>query len=306
MAEVSGALSNLANVSLSCNVSNAQIYVDGQDKGRIANVSQLAYGHHNITLKAEGYKDYSGSIEVSQTQRTFNFSMEAMKQTFTINGVSFVMIPVEGGTFQMGATSEQKKPWDEEKPAHSVTLSSYSIGETEVTQALWQAVMGTNPSKFKGQNRPVECISWGDCQTFIQKLNALTGKNFRLPTEAEWEYAARGGSNGKGYTYAGSNILDLVAWYGNNSKSRTHTVKTKAPNELGIYDMSGNVWEWCQDWKGPYSLSTETNPHGPALGSARVFRGGSWFNSGRRCRSASRHSSTPTTKNRDLGLRLAL
>jgi formylglycine-generating enzyme required for sulfatase activity len=144
---------------------------------------------------------------------------EGEKQTFTVKGVSFVMIPVKGGTFQMGATSEQKKPESDEKPVHSVTLSNYSIGETEVTQALWQAVMGKNPSNFKGPNRPVETVSWNDCQTFIQKLNALTGKNFRLPTEAEWEYAARGGSKSRGYQYAGSDNLGTVAWYTDNSGS---------------------------------------------------------------------------------------
>jgi formylglycine-generating enzyme required for sulfatase activity len=308
-AEVGGALSNLANVSLSCNASNAQIVVDGQAKGLLSNITQLGYGHHEITLKAEGYNDYSGSIEVSQTQRSFNFAMvakEGEKQTFTVKGVSFVMIPVKGGTFQMGATSEQKNPWDDEKPVHSVTLSNYSIGETEVTQALWQAVMGSNPAKFKGPNRPVEQVSWNDCQTFIQKLNALTGKKFRLPTEAEWEYAARGGSKSRGYQYAGSKDLGSVAWYSNNSGSTTHDVKTKAPNELGLYDMSGNVWEWCQDWKGSYSSSAVTNPQGPASGSNRVNRGGSWYNSGRNCRSATRLSSTPSGLFNFLGLRLVL
>ena len=185
--------------------------------------------------------------------------------TFTVNGVTFTMIAVEGGTFQMGATSEQGSDAEsDEKPVHSVTLSDYCIGETEVTQELWEAVMGSNPSGFSGYpQRPVEKVSWNDCQEFITKLNQLTGKNFRLPTEAEWEYAARGGNKSQGYKYSGSNTIDNVAWYYSNSASRTHDVKTKSPNELGIYDMSGNVWEWCYDWYGSYSSGSQTNPTGP-------------------------------------------
>ena len=170
--------------------------------------------------------------------------------TFEANGVSFTMIPVEGGTFTRGATSEMTEPSDWEKPTHQVTLSSYYIGETEVTQALWKAVMGSNPSWFKGDDLPVEKVSWDDCQTFISKLNALTGKNFRLPTEAEWEFAARGGNQSRHTQFSGSSRIDDVAWYDGNSGDKTHPVKTKQPNELGIYDMTGNVWEWCQDWYG--------------------------------------------------------
>ncbi|MDD5779536.1 MAG: formylglycine-generating enzyme family protein [Bacteroidales bacterium] len=224
------------------------------------------------------------------------------------NGVSFTMKPVAGGTFTMGATSEQHDPDDDERPTHSVTLSDYYIGETEVTQELWTAVMGDNPSHFtENMQRPVEQVSWNDCQTFIQKLNELTGANFRLPTEAEWEFAARGGRNSRGYQYSGSSNLDDVAWYDGNSSSTTHPVKTKSPNELGIYDMSGNVWEWCQDWYGNYSSSSQTNPTGPSTGSNRVCRGGCWANLARYCRSAYRFKSgTPGRRDYILGLRLAL
>ena len=224
----------------------------------------------------------------------------------TVNGVTFNMIKVDGGTFTMGATSEQKNPDDDEKPTHQVTLSSYYIGETEVTQALWTAVMGDNPSWFKGDNLPVEQVSWEDCQTFIGKLNGLTGKRFRLPTEAEWEYAARGGNRSNHTQYSGGSMIDDVAWYYGNSGSKTHSVKTKKPNELGLYDMSGNVWEWCQDWKGSYSSNAQPNPTGPDSGSYRVFRGGSWFNGDRNCRSSNRNSYSPGNRNYDLGLRLAL
>ena len=228
-------------------------------------------------------------------------------QTFTAKGVSFNMVLVDGGTFTMGATSEQgSDAANDEKPAHQVTLSTYHIGETEVTQELWQAVMGSNPSKFKGSKLPVENVSWDDCQTFITKLNRLTGKTFRLPTEAEWEFAARGGNQSKGYKYSGSNTIGDVAWYDSNSGSKTHDVGTKAPNELGIYDMSGNVWEWCQDRYGSYSSSSQTNPAGPSLGSIRVPRGGSWGDYARFCRVSIRSYVTPVNRSRGLGLRLAL
>ena len=216
------------------------------------------------------------------------------------------MVYVEGGTFTMGATAEQKKTTKSEKPTHSVTLSSFYIGKYEVTQSLWKAVMGSNPSHFEGDNLPVENVSWNDCQTFLRKLNAMTGKNFRLPTEAEWEFSARGGNWSRGYQYSGSNVLSDVAWYYDNSGSKTHNVGTKAPNELGIYDMSGNVWEWCQDRKGSYSSSAQTNPKGPSSGSLRVFRGGSWFDFAGSCRVALRSSNAPGISYYFFGLRLAL
>ena len=193
------------------------------------------------TGKVFGRNDHSGNSGGGTSNNPSN--------TFTANGVSFTMKFVEGGTFQMGATSEQgSDATSAESPVHSVTLSGYWMGETEVTQELWQAVMGSNPSYFSGTNLPVEYVSWNDIvNDFLPKLNNMTGKNFRLPTEAEWEYAARGGKSG-GYKYAGSDDVGSVAWYYDNSSSKTHTVKTKSPNELGLYDMSGNVWEWCQDW----------------------------------------------------------
>jgi formylglycine-generating enzyme required for sulfatase activity len=227
-------------------------------------------------------------------------------KTFDVYGVTFKMMKVEGGTFRMGATWEQLSLDSNEWPVHQVTLSSYYIGETEVTQALWTAVMGSNPSYLKGDNRPVEYVSWNDCQTFIRKLNSLTGENFRLPTEAEWEFAARGGNNSQGYKYSGSNNLSSVAWYYDNSGSQTHDVKTKNPNELGIYDMSGNVCEWCQDWCGSYSSVSVTNPTGAASGSIRVFRGGGWRSIAGDCRSAILCGSTPDGQHNYLGLRLAL
>ncbi len=243
-------------------------------------------------------------------------------RTFTVNGVSFNMVFVEGGTFTMGATSEQgENAYYDEKPAHRVTLSDYYIGETEVTQTLWQAVMGSNPSNWKGNNLPVEFVSWDDCQQFITELNQLTGRKFRLPTEAEWEYAASGGVRSRGYKYAGCNTLDQVAWYWENSGDsrlsvvattsenhwRTHPVGQKQANELGIYDMAGNVSEWCQDWydEDYYSKSPSTNPCNNTSASLRVFRGGGCY-SGAWCCRVSHRGSGPDESDFILGLRLAL
>ena len=225
-----------------------------------------------------------------------------------VEGIYNNMVLVEGGTFYMGATSEQgSDAASDEKPAHSVTLSSYRIGRYEVTQREWQAVMGGNPSYFKGDlDCPVEQVNYAECLTFISKLNNLTGKHYRLPTEAEWEFAARGGTRSQGYKYSGSNSLASVAWYEDNSSSTTHRVGSLSPNELGLYDMSGNVWEWCADWYGSYSSNDQTNPTGPTSGSGRVGRGGSWSNGARSCRVSNRNGGGPSDRDYCLGLRLAL
>lgn len=230
-------------------------------------------------------------------------------ETISVNGVAFKMVKVEGGTFTMGATPEQGSDAGEnEYPAHQVTLSSFSIGETEVTQALWQAVMGNNPSSFNNDDElPVERVSWEDCQEFITKLNQMTGKQFRLPTEAEWEYAARGGNKSKGYKYSGSNDVNEVAWYWMNSGSITHPVGTKKANELGLYDMSGNVREWCNDFMSDYTEETQTNPTGPTTGVVRVVRGGTWGNSDpASCRVSYRDSDYPVYSSSSRGFRLAM
>ena len=211
------------------------------------------------------------------------------------------MVYVSGGTFIMGGDDSS-----DQMPTHSVTLSSYYICKYEVTQVLWRAVMGSNPSNFKGNNLPVENVSWYDCQTFIKRLNSYTGRNFRLPTEAEWEFAARGGNNSRHYKYSGSNYIGDVAWYTDNSGCRTHPVGTKQTNELGLYDMSGNVWEWCSDWFGSYSSYSQSNPTGPNSGSFRVHRGGFWRYNARYCRTPERSSKTPDYCVNYIGLRLVL
>ncbi len=217
------------------------------------------------------------------------------------------MVLVEGGTFTMGAATNQLKGAEsDEKAVHQVTLSTFYICKYEVTQDLWKFVMGSNPSNFKGARQPVEDITWGDAQLFIQKLNALTGKTFRLPTEAEWEYAARGGKHSKGYKYAGSNSVNEVAWYSANSGNSPHDVGQKKPNELGLYDMSGNVYEWCQDWKAPYPRKAVTDPKGPEEGTNRVNRGGRWCGSAHACRTSDRSMSAPDYHFYHLGMRLAM
>ncbi len=308
--------------------SGATVYVDGKKVGTTPiEGKEIDRGSHTVKISKSGYETISEKKTFGDKPVVLNETLtaEAKRETpvssgssrsakksvtsngfsYTINGVTFNMVSVKGGTFQMGATSEQQSPDSDEKPVHSVTLSDYYIGETEVTQALWTAVMGSNPSNFKGDNLPVERVSWDDCQTFIRKLNQLTGATFRLPTEAEWEYAARGGNKSRGYQYSGSNNLSDVAWYTSNSGDKTHAVKTKQPNELGLYDMSGNVWEWCQDWYGDYTSRAQMNPTGPSSGSYRVSRGGGWYGDAGYCRVSNRYCNTPGNRGDNLGFRLS-
>ena len=219
------------------------------------------------------------------------------------------MVFVEPGTFTMGCTNEQGDDCFGDLPVHQVTLTKgYYIGKYEVTQAQWVAVMGNNPSYFKGDNLPVEQVNWYDIQDFITRLNGLTEKNYRLPTEAEWEYACRGGVQSVHHKYSGSNNIDDVAWYwdGETYEGQTHPVGTKLPNELGIYNMSGNVWEWCNDWYGAYSDEAQTDPQGPVKGGDRIWRGGSWSSVAASCRVSFREHASQSNRLHHLGFRIAL
>ena len=318
---------------------NATVLVDNKMVKGTNGVAQttLPVGQHSYIVFCDGYDSEEGAVKLkastpSNLQITLSKEAVATQQNIvsqpavaqqpivqapiansdniTIpvkDGISIDMVRVEAGTFTMGATAEMKNPEFYEKPTHRVTLTNdYYIGKYEVTQALWQTVMGNNPSEFKGDNLPVEQVSWNDCQEFISKLNRITGKMFRLPTEAEWEYAARGGNKSRGYQYSGSSNLSDVAWYRGKSGIVTHAVGTKQPNELGVYDMSGNVQEWCQDRYGAYSSSSQVNPTGANSGSYRVYRGGSWFNGARGYRSSCRGINTPDYRIYGLGLRLVL
>ena len=260
------------------------------------NVGVCLVSFRNRSTPGDGYVDLGFRLVLENNTEDYGE---------VINNLISNMVNVEGGTFTMGATSEQgRDATDDEKPVHTVTVSSFCMGKYEVTQKEWKAVMGSNPSKFKGDNLPVENVSWNDCQDFIRKLNSLTGKSFRLPTEAEWEYAARGGNKSQGYKYSGSNKLDNVGWYYDNSGSTTHEVGTKLPNELGLYDMSGNVWEWCNDWKGDYSSDSQTDPTGPSSASYRVLRGGSWNYVSALSRVSNRFNFRTPGSHGDIGFRL--
>ena len=317
------------NLSVNFKPFGSDVYVDGVKVGQSPRVfNGVLVGNHNVEISKSGYatsrqtvtisEGQTASISGSLTSTTSASSTNALSSngssqsgnTLTIpvkNGINIEMVKVEAGSFNMGATPEMQDPDTDEKPVHRVTLTNnYYIGKYEVTQALWKIVMGSNPSNSKGDNLPVEKVSWDDCQDFISKLNAMTGKRFRLPTEAEWEFAARGGNKSRGYQYSGSYNIDDVAWYSDNSGSKTHAVGTKQPNELGLYDMTGNVWEWCQDWFNRYSSSPQTNPIGAVSGSYRVFRGGGINSSARFCHSSIRGDYAPDFRDFNLGLRLVL
>ena len=241
------------------------------------------------------------------------------KKIIALEGMTFNMIYVPGGTFRMGGTSEQGSDADtEEKPVHEVALPGYYIGETEVTQALWQKVMGTDiyqqqdvagtsrPLRGEGENIPMYYVSWEDCQAFLRKLNGMTNQTFSLPTEAQWEFAARGGKQAGGHKYSGSGKIGEVAWCYGNSQGQVRPVATKAANELGIYDMAGNVAEWCNDWQGNYTAEAQTAPMGPENGNYRVLRGGSWNSRTWRCRTTARSGESPSYRNDEVGFRLVL
>ena len=318
---------------------NATVLVDNKMVKGTNGVAQttLPVGQHSFVVACDGYESEEGMVKLkasapSNIQITLTKEAVATQQNIVSqpavaqqpvvqapiansdnisipvkNGINIDMVRVEAGTFTMGATAEMEDPNDNEKPTHRVTLTNdYYIGKYEVTQALWQTVMGNNPSMFKGDNLPVEQVSWDDCQEFISKLNRITGKMFRLPTEAEWEYAARGGNKSRDYQYSGSNNLFDVAWFWNISGNKTHAVGTKQANELGIYDMSGNVCEWCQDWYGKYNSSSQVNPTGANSGLDRVYRGGGWRNGARGCHSSCRDGYAPGYRYNVLGLRLVL
>ena len=323
--------------------SSATVLVDNKMVKGMNGVARttLPVGQHSFVVACDGYESEEGTVKLkasapSNLQITLTKEAMATQQSIASqpivaqqpvvqapiansdnisipvkDGISIDMVRVEAGTFTMGSTAEMKNMWDFEKPTRVTLTNDYYMGKYEVTQALWQTVMGNNPSGFKSDNLPVEQVSWDDCQEFISKLNRITGKTFRLPTEAEWEYAARGGNKSRGYQYSGSNNPLDVAWCGDNSGSMTHGVGTKQANELGIYDMSGNVEEWCQDWydlynSSSYNSSTQVNPTGDNSELRRVVRGGCWRDSAMYSHSSNRCNYPPDCHNNFIGLRLVL
>lgn len=304
-------------VVLDSDPSGATVIVDGINRGTSPLTLSLTPGTHKVKMEKRGTVAEKTITVKSDGENVWTLDLPNVLQTevITVNGVCFKVIYVEGGTFTMGCTYEQSAACDDdENPTHSVKLSEFCMGETEVTQQLWKAVMGEEPTEQGGwtyqygygDDYPAYRVSWEEVQVFISKLNQMTGRNFRLPTEAEWEFAARGGNMSHNYKYSGSNVLSDVAWFEENV-NKTHSVKAKVPNELGLYDMSGNVYEWCYDWySDSYPSSYQTDPTGESTGTYRINRGGSWSSQASDCRVSYRHSGTPDTHGNLTGFRLAI
>ncbi len=313
--KVSSADGNAVADSCFVNVYTEAGDVDGDGFVKIDDVTALIdhlLGSNSSIDVGNADINYDGVVSIADVTGLIDYLLGggasmSTREAFTVNGVNFTMIRVPAGSFMMGATEEQGSDVNNwEKPVHEVTLSNtYLIGETEVTQELWLAVMGTNPSKHEGSlQKPVENVSWLDCQEFISQLNTLTGLTFRMPTEAEWEYAARGANRSRGYKYAGSNDIADV---GNVSSSTTMPVGSLQPNELNLYDMSGNVDEWVWDLFGYYTSEPQIDPTGPADGSSdHMYRGGSWYSGANTARVSYRFFRASTFKRGTMGLRLAL
>ncbi len=293
------------------------LYQVSCDNNEVLTISQ-----DSTTIRVDAINAGSALVTVSDLttgeQATVTVTVNPSEfeiEKITVGNETFAMIKVDSGTFMMGATPEQEdEATDDERPVHEVTVSSFFIGQTEVTVGMWRAVLGYNPIPYyipeyvPPTNAAASCVSWDDCQNFIAKLNEMTGRTFRMPTEAEWEFAARGGNRSHGYKYAGSDMIDDVAIF---TGYRYPLVRTKAPNELGLYNMSGNVLEWCQDWFGPYGNEPLVNPVGPESGTERVIRGGSYYwNDPTYCRVSWRMGADPApenyTDNHPIGLRLVM
>jgi formylglycine-generating enzyme required for sulfatase activity len=285
-------------ITFQSNPTGAEVIIDQKNYGTTPVTIWLKYGNHNVKL-SKGNLSTIQSVNVTQTGRKeFSVDLNVSNDPFEDH-----MVLVKGGSFIMGDTFGDGNK--EEKPVHPVTVGDFYIGKFEVTQKQWQTIMGNNPSHFNGcENCPVERVSWIDVQEFLTKLNDLTGKNYRLPTEAEWEFAAKGGNESKGFKYSGRNNINFVSWFSGNSGSKTNPVGTKEPNELGLYDMSGNVWEWVNDWFGSYKDMPQNNPTGPETGDFRIVRGGSWFGYIGGSRVSCRGSDEPVNKRSYIGFRV--
>ena len=289
--DITEAFDELYVVSRIINLETGVVGNSTDTSGQADSISQLTKLADNI---AAGLLKDTAQGSGSSSAYPHSGGNGAQVETFNVNGVTFEMVKVDGGSFMMGSYE-----WDCSQPVHNESVGTFYIGKTEVTQQLWNAVMGSNPSNFRGENLPVENVTWFDCQEFVERLSRLTGRIFRLPSGAEWEYAARGGNKSRGYKYSGSDELDRVAWYWENSGSRTHPVAQKLDNELGIFDMSGNVWEWCADnWSSSYNQ--------PRNSSDRDVRGGSWRGAAADCRVAYRGTHPSRRGGFHVGLRLAL
>ena len=311
-------IGGLGTVDVKVQPDGAEVFIDNISVGKAPlSFNRLIPGKHKITIKKEGYYDFESDVNIAEDKvaiidETLAKSCEITrlpdKILISTKGITFCLIKIEGGTFQMGGTKEQKgAARTDEFPVHLVTLSDYYIGETEVTNELWTTIMGESPAiYFAKPDQPVNNVSWYDCQRFISRLSSLTGIRFCLPTEAQWEFAARGGKNSMHYKYSGSNNLKKVGWFKGNSKNTIKEVKTLDPNELGLYDMSGNVYEWCSDWYGLYTSDEKIDPKGTDIGTRKVNRGSSGGEKKSLHRVSCRFSDDPNSKFQSLGLRLAI
>lgn len=278
-------------------------------------VTKLSTGE-TYPIRVEGFSDATGRIRFLITEPEYAEPTTPTEDSYTIPDLDLEMMPIPAGTFVMGSPSDEVDRYDDEGPQVTVNITkSFWMGKTEVTQSQWKSVMGNNPSHFKGENLPVESVSWNDAMTFCEKLNELysdilpEGYQYALPTEAQWEYACRAGTTFR-FFYGddpGYDQLEHYAWYSNNSEKKTHLVGEKPPNAWGLYDMHGNVWELCSDYySSSYPLGSISNPQGPQSGSYRVERGGCWRVNAAGCRSANRNWHWPVFTDSNLGVRVAL
>ena len=287
-------------VLIKSNLDSVLVYVDNEFKGKTPLKIWLKYGSFNIKLQKGSLSTIETIVVAYGGAKEYN-----LKLSNTVDPFEGQLVLVKGGSFKMGDLFGDGNR--EEKPVHPVTVSDFYIGKFEVTQSQWESVMGSNPSHFQGcPNCPVERVSWMDVNDFLEKLNELTGKNYRLPTEAEWEYAAKGGNKSNGYRYSGKTNINFVAWYSGNSGNKTNPVGQKEPNEIGVYDMSGNVWEWVSDWFGYFTDTPVDNPIGSENGEFKIVKGGGWFGYTGGSRVSCRGSDEPVNKRSYIGFRVAL
>ena len=321
---IQGENEKYGKITVNSDPKGAEVFIDDVKAGLTPYILEYAIpGTHKVSVRKIGFHYFESNIEVQVGENTIINEKMVKSCDITyrnegidikIKGCEFSLIKVEGSSFMIGATSEQQNSNDDEKPSYQVTLSDYYIGETEVTNDLWETMMGTNPSRFNTNayttkrelDMPITDVSWHDCQKFIGRLNSLTGLSFSLPTEAQWEFAARGGKLSNNYIYSGSNSPKEIGWFVKNSGNNVKSVKNKRPNELGIYDMSGNVWEWCEDWYAPYDSNKSNNPQGPASGKRKVIRGGCCANKDKFIRVSARNCDFPDFHADGIGMRLAL